>query len=80
MFNRLCDLFLSGQFWNIPVTVEKYNGPLRPDLESSFNRDILYLITITPNTEGGEMRSFLGELHDASWDRKSGEQIFVLRC
>ena len=49
--------------------VTKYSGPLDPEYES--DRDALYLITVTPIT--GNTRSFLGELNNMSWDRKSGK-------
>lgn len=65
------NLSYTGQFWNVPVSVNKYEGPLQPGYESFFNRDILYLITVTSVTGRGT-RSFLGELHDIAWDQRTG--------
>ena len=45
-----------------------YDGPLRPGYEQFFK---LYLVTVTPVS--GETRSFLGEMHHTTWDRRAGE-------
>ncbi|CAI8004532.1 hypothetical protein GBAR_LOCUS3952 [Geodia barretti] len=47
-----------------------YDGPLRPGYEQFFNREKLYLVTVTQ--VGGDTRSFLGEMHHTTWDRRSG--------
>ena len=65
-------IFLSlGQFWNVHVSMTLYDGPLRPGYEQFFNREKLYLVTVTQ--VGGDTRSFLGEMHHTTWDRRSGE-------
>ena len=63
---------ITGQFWNIPVTVSNYSGPLKTEHEADFDQVNLYLITIEPAT-GGKPRTFLGAWHELSWDMKSGK-------
>ena len=65
------DYFSLGQFWNVPVSMTLYDGPLRPGYEQFFNREKLYLVTVT--SVSGDTRSFLGEMHHTAWDRRSGE-------
>lgn len=66
---------VTGQFWNVPVHIEHYTGPLKEEDGSIVDRDKLYLITVFPGT-GGKQRSFLGEWRSIAWDQKSGG-IFV---
>lgn len=62
---------VTGQFWNVPVHIEHYTGPLKEEDTSIVDRDKLYLITVFPGT-GGKQRSFLGEWQSFAWDQKSG--------
>ena len=56
-----------GQFWNIPVSIEQYFGPIKGGYAGM---NVTYhLITVTQATS---TRTFLGELFDIPWDRRSG--------
>ena len=58
---------LSGQFWNIPVDVEKYTGPL---FDGS-TRDDTYIVRV--DYPGSPSRRFLAYLHSRTWDRRKNE-------
>ena len=62
--------FATGQFWNVPVSIEQYTGPVEET--SDVDRDKIYLITVSPHA-GGRPRSFLGEWYSIAWDQKSGK-------
>ena len=52
---------LLGQFWNIPVELEEFTGPIPPN-------DTLRYYTVSVTPPDGEVRSFVGHLYDVTWD------------
>ena len=62
--------FCPGQFWNVPVEVEEYEGAFNGDM-----RDNVYKITI--EREGAPRRHFLGLKQDVKWDFQSGTCYYV---
>lgn len=59
-----------GQFWNIPVTISPYTGPLR-----SGSRILdRYVINIT---SGHHPRSFTGYMHHFDWDFDETHCLYV---
>lgn len=57
-------LFLIGQFWNIPIGVDKYTGPL----ETGSSREDAYIVTV--NYPDQDPRQFLSMLDTPLWDSK----------
>ena len=58
----------TGQFWNIDVSLERYNDTIVKEL---FNRDSVnphYVIHLDPPAPA-EKRSLVGELYHKQWDR-----------
>ena len=68
-------LVFSGQFWNIPVTAQRYVGSVNEKYANSTDQQNLYNITVSPVTGGS--RSFLGQWYDIAWDQRSGIYIIV---
>ena len=60
-------LFATGQFWNVPITIERYLGPLS---DGSTRDDTYILIVNYPNTPP---RRFVTFLHSPTWDRRGKE-------
>ena len=54
----------TGQFWNIPVTVEQFTYAGAPN--PYFLEEELYAITLHP--AGATQRTFVAELYDQTWD------------
>lgn len=63
-------LKFAGQFWNIPITFQRFNytGPNPQLISEYFNIDRLYEITVHPPSS--PTRSFVGELYHRSWDQR----------
>ncbi|XP_064385443.1 uncharacterized protein LOC135334236 isoform X4 [Halichondria panicea] len=58
---------LLGQFWNVPITIERYLG----SLSDGSTRDDTYILTVNyPNTFP---RRFVTFLHSPTWDRRGKE-------
>ena len=53
----------TGQFWNIPISVKRFNGPTR---DGSNN---IYIVTVT--TPSGDQRSFPAWLEPRTWDGRT---------
>lgn len=59
----------AGQFWNIPISVERYLGP-------AFENQAAYVITVThPNAPGP--RSFVGPLVSWTWEKRYEPCLYV---
>ncbi len=57
----------TGQFWNVPINIERYLGPLK----DGSTRDNTYVLTVNyPNTSP---RTFVTFLHSPTWDRRGKE-------
>lgn len=65
----------AGQFWNIPVSVQRYHVELSERLREDFDQSNLYLISIAPPSAHG--RVFIGELHRRSWDLSLQPCLYV---
>ena len=68
---NLCSLS-TGQFWNIPINVAKYNGPTRGDVSNAN----LYTVTVKhPRSQNA--RTFVGRLHDLTWEFTPTSCLYV---
>ena len=56
-------VFLIGQFWNIPINIERYTGPLQDGVFTNDN----YIVSI--NYPEQEPRRFLAMLDTPLWDK-----------
>lgn len=56
-------IVITGQFWNIPVTVEQFTTGSQ---DPYFLQEELYAITLHP--AGAAQRTFVAELYDQTWD------------
>ena len=63
--------FTPGQFWNIPITVTKFNGQTR------FNLPTDNLYTVTVDHPRDPPRSFVGRLHDLTWEFNPTSCLYV---
>lgn len=70
IFQTLSFVF-SGQFWNVPISVSEYTGPVRDDTET--NR---FEIKVTHPDFSGERR-FTGILTDSNWEFKKTPCFYV---
>ena len=59
-----------GQFWNVPIDVEEYDG----DFEGSA-RSNDYVVTV--NYPGSPPRSFVGVLSSVTWEFEKRPCIYV---
>ena len=62
-----CCSIIAGQFWNIPIDVEMYTGPL----SDGSSRDDTYILTV--NYPNSPLRRFLAYLHPRTWDKRKDE-------
>ena len=62
---------VAGQFWNIPVDILEYNGNYSKPVNST------YLVTVDHPDHSSPPRSFIAELHPATWDRKRIQCLFA---
>lgn len=63
--------FVTGQFWNIPLNVTKYNGPIK-DGDPNAN-----YYTIAVAHPRGSHRQFVGRHYDLSWSRDVEDCLYV---
>ena len=63
------DFFYTGQFWNIPINVVRYNEQIRGDVRAD-------AYTITVNYPG-QQRQFVGFLYFLNWELKENWCLYV---
>ena len=63
------DFFCTGQFWNIPINVVRYNEQIRGDVYTD-------AYTITVNYPG-QRRQFVGFLYSLNWELKEEWCLYV---
>ena len=63
----------TGQFWNIPIDVEAYDGPV----PSYLLEEELYTITVNPAVFPPRPRSFVAELNQQTWDTTADPCFFA---
>ena len=64
----------AGQFWNIPVFVDKYEGGLKPDIP---NPNDFYALTVVPPEDLSSIRYFLAEVYSRTWDKRDIECLYA---
>ena len=62
---------ITGQFWNIPIDVVKYEGNYSKPVNSTF------LVTVDHPDPNSPSRSFIAEQHPATWDRKRIQCLYA---
>ena len=65
-------LLPTGQFWNIPITVEEYTGAI---VYPEFASETFYTVNVKPPSS--PMRSFVGYIHDVTWEWKRKHCLYV---
>ena len=65
---------ISGQFWNIPVSIAPYNGLLLDNSPAS-DRYVINMTTSGGGTE--ETRSYIGWLYGYTWEFQEGPCLYV---
>ena len=63
--------FNTGQFWNVPVNVLNYTGNYSGPVNNT------YVVTVDHPSPNSTSRTFIAELHPATWDRKRKECLYV---
>lgn len=63
-----------GQFWNVPVTVKPYTGPVRADAPSNAH---YYTINFTHPDQPTLPRFITGDLLDITWERQTEPCFYV---
>lgn len=65
----------TGQFWNIPISIEpyEYRGPPNPYLEDN----TLYAITVTPAGDSNS-RTFVAEYATRPWEAERNDICFYV--
>ena len=61
-------VYITGQFWNVPIDVVKYDGNYNKPVNSTF------LVTVDHNSSS---RSFIAEQHPATWDGKRIQCLYA---
>ena len=62
----------TGQFWNIPVTIEHFSGLDRDDNPAPDR----YKVSVTSSLTG-ENRSYTGRLYELTWSFEDGACLYV---
>lgn len=62
----------TGQFWNRPAGLRKFNGTLEPGVTF----EDLYTVTLM-NTKDSDLRFVTGTLFPLSWEKKPGPCFFA---
>ena len=65
----LLQSLILGQFWNVPVDVLEYTGNYSGSVNSTF------VVTVDHPTSSS--RTFIAELHPATWDGKRKDCLYV---
>ncbi len=63
-------MFITGQFWNVPVSITPYNGLLYGETPAVS----WYIVNITTN---GVNRAYGGNLHTTTWDNTEEPCLYV---
>ena len=66
-----CFYTITGQFWNIPVDVLNYAGNYSGTVNNT------YVVTVDHPMFNSTSRTFIAELHPATWDGKRKECLYV---
>ena len=64
-------LLNTGQFWSIPVDVLEYTGNYSGPINNT------YIVTVNPPNPSSTPRTFIAELHPATWDGKRKQCLYV---
>ena len=67
--SKLMNFFYTGQFWNIPINVVRYNEQIRGDVRAD-------AYTITVNYPG-QQRQFVGFLYSLNWELEENWCLYV---
>jgi len=66
-----CVLYITGQFWNIPIDVVEYAGNYCKLVNSTF------LVAVNHPDPNSPPRSFIAEQHPATWDGKRMQCLYA---
>ena len=65
----------AAQFWNIPISVARYQGPYG-DINVTETSRIIYSVTLYPDDDNNT-RSFLAERGSDTWDNRKKPCLFA---